>query len=391
MEEIILYFGIIAWERIRQRPQEIAWELSLKGKKVIYVNPPYSFIDFLINKFRKTDKKIDLRLKPKIKKISENLVIYYPPLLFPFPKIRLFAWLNFSIISWSLKRLFRHFISKIKILWLSFPNQKYLISKIKYKMLVYDIMDDYLALQHSNFIKKQLKSLHEFIIKKADYIIITSKELKKSNPLLKIKENVHLVPNAVSSRFLEKKNYPTPLELKNIKKPILGFVGYIGKWIDLDILTRFAQENPHISLVLIGPIFRDISRFKLKNIYFLGPKRHEHLPQYISHFDICLIPFIVNEITNKVNPVKLFEYLALEKPVIASETKELKKYKNYCHLYKNYDEFKKIINTLLIKNKIDKHKYKNLVIQNTWEKRAQKIIMFLKTNKKSQSIFCNSK
>src|SRR5690606_8955916 len=113
-------------------------------------------------------------------------------------------------------------------------------------------------------------------------------------------------------------------ELKNIPKPIIGYVGaLLSLRLAIDLMYSSAISNPDKSFVFIGPEDDEFAKSKLhelENVYFLG-KRHKNIvPAYVNHFDVCINPQIVNEVTIGNFPLKIVEYLSLGKPVVAIET-----------------------------------------------------------------------
>lgn len=372
-KKIIVYCGIINWNRIKQRPQYLAEELSKTDENlVIYVNPPYSFFDLLVSLLKLSPKKVTFSLNMEINKKNSNLYVISLPLMLPCHQFKISAYIN-SII---LKRILMKFlklmkIKKIDILWLSYPNQYYLSKFLNFGKLVYDIMDDYLIFQKSILLRKQLAWLHERIVQKADLVLVSSRELLKLLNTKISKGNILLISNAVDPKLFDHhRNYEIPQPLRSIKKPIIGFIGYIGNWIDIDLIYETAKEYKNLSFVIIGPVHRGISNYKLDNIHFLGEKKHCQLPSYVYFFDICIIPFVKNSITDKVNPVKLFEFLSMNKPVVARETKELDSYKKYCYLYKSPQEFKKLLSDILRGKRTKTEICKSFIDSNTWSNRV---------------------
>ena len=117
------------------------------------------------------------------------------------------------------------------------------------------------------------------------------------------------------------------------------------------------------------------------NIYFLGPKNYDILPNYASHFDVCTIPFLINDITQATSPLKLFEYMALGKPIVTTAMKECQKYESVM-IANNKENFVNLIDKALILNNEHNATYFNLLnkeaLENTWEEKAKIIIDLLK-------------
>ena len=111
---------------------------------------------------------------------------------------------------------------------------------------------------------------------------------------------------------------------------IVGYYGAMAKWMDYDLLKYVAAQLPDVDFVLIGKKYDDSFDASgvdaVSNIHFIGPVPYADLPQYAAKFDICSIPFVVNSITNATSPLKLFEYMALGKPVLTTAMQESAKY-----------------------------------------------------------------
>jgi glycosyltransferase involved in cell wall biosynthesis len=120
-----------------------------------------------------------------------------------------------------------------------------------------------------------------------------------------------------------------PEELKDIKHPVAGFVGGISDWVDVSLIAAAARQLPEVNFVLIGPVLADVSCFTgMDNVRLLGAKPYKNLPAYVRNFDVCLVPFKINKLTESVNPIKMFEYLAAGKPVISTPLPEVLAYRD---------------------------------------------------------------
>lgn len=375
----IVYFGVIDWYRIRQRPQHLAAGLSA-NHRVLYVSRESSLLDLLVRVAGISAKKAKYRyrLLPELEKIDDDLLVFSPPMMLPFgQQLSCIDGLNCRMMA----RLSRRYMAKAgfscDILWLSLPTHVEAIREFDAGLVIYDRMDNYPDFYESRR-RSRIEEKEEELLEKADIVLVTSSGLIP--PSLKGEGKVHLVPNAVdSSIFRESGSMKVPDVLRGIIRPIIGYVGYIGKWVDLEMVARVASRHPEWSFVFAGPIHRDVRQAeKLDNVHFPGMIAYEDVPGYIAAFDACIIPFVRNSITDRVNPVKLFEYVAMNRPVIAARTDELKRYEEYCHLYEDEYGLESLIESIVedggrtLREELDAS-MEEFVQANTWDGRVKQI------------------
>jgi UDP-galactopyranose mutase len=116
-----------------------------------------------------------------------------------------------------------------------------------------------------------------------------------------------------------------PFDQKNIPRPRLGFFGVIDERFDIELLDAVARSRPDWQFIVIGPVVKipPDSLPRHSNIHYLGPKKYEELPAYLSNWDIALLLFARNESTRFISPTKTPEYLAAGKPVISTSIQDV--------------------------------------------------------------------
>jgi UDP-galactopyranose mutase len=116
-----------------------------------------------------------------------------------------------------------------------------------------------------------------------------------------------------------------PLDQESIPHPRLGFFGVIDERFDIELLDAVARMRPDWQFIMIGPVVK-IQPDALPNhpnIHYLGAKKYEELPTYLSNWDIALLLFARNESTRFISPTKTPEYLAAGKPVISTSIQDV--------------------------------------------------------------------
>ncbi|MFC4821665.1 methyltransferase domain-containing protein [Dokdonella ginsengisoli] len=113
-------------------------------------------------------------------------------------------------------------------------------------------------------------------------------------------------------------------------KPIIGYFGAFAVWFDYELVARLASARPDYSILLLGWDYDgSLDRSGIKqypNVHVLGPIPYQELPDYARFFDVSTIPFLINDITESTSPIKLFEYMSLEHPIVTTNLPECRKY-----------------------------------------------------------------
>lgn len=121
-----------------------------------------------------------------------------------------------------------------------------------------------------------------------------------------------------------RESHPAPAEVAGRTRPIVGFVGSLTGWIDLELLAGIARARPHWTLLLVGPAgsadLRPLAA--LPNVIMPGLVPRDRLAPYLQIIDVALVPFRINELTRSASPLKLYEYLASGLPVVSSALPE---------------------------------------------------------------------
>jgi glycosyltransferase involved in cell wall biosynthesis len=172
---------------------------------------------------------------------------------------------------------------------------------------------------------------------KVDLIVGTSttivKRWNESN------EEAILVSNGADvTSFKEARNpgLSVPEDLRSIPEPRIGFVGFVDGRLDTKLYESLAALKPEWSFVIVGPFDEkklDLSRLRhMSNVYFLGKRTLAELPAYLKGFSVCTIPYIRNRLSDSIFPLKLFEYLAAGRQVVATALPDLQPFTRYIRI-----------------------------------------------------------
>ena len=359
---------IIDWNFRFQRPQQILSQFAHQGYRVFYATT--TFIEKRSPGFEKSD----LEDLIQIKRIKENI---YTLSLVSNSSLNLYRDSidreeDLRFLKWSIDILREKADIENLLLYVNLPFWYPLaesLSKESNTKVVYDCMD-----YHPGFSTNtdRMVGQEENLSKLADLVITSSQKLyqlhKRLNP------RSILVRNGTDFKHFSRLE-PRPLP-NNVKKPVIGYYGAISDWFDMDLVRKVALSRPDWSFVLIGHTFgANLDLIKgIQNIYLLGEKNYQELPGFLYHFDVCTIPFRLNELTEATNPVKVYEYLSAGKPVVATKLPELEEFSPFIYIAENHDDFIDKLEIALNENDNALRKKRvSFAEENGWDQRFAKI------------------
>ncbi len=313
----------------------------LKDSKVLYFDPPVTILAPL--KDRSALKRL-FAFRKEGEKVTDSVTVYAMPPVLPFyNRVRLVNRINQRILSSYVRgKMKLHGFSE-PVLWCYSPSSCDIVSEIPKRALVYDCVDRHSA--YKGMINPSVVDrMERDLAKGADLVFSTAAGLHET--LSGYNRNSVLVPNGAAYELFSKAaegGLKVPEELSGIEGKIFGFVGMLQECINYEWLEALAKKCPGSHLVFIGRKLPgvDLSRLgNYKNVHFLGLKKQEELPKYLSRFDVCLNPFRPGSLSKDVSPLKFYEYLATGKPVVtAPEPLQVLDYKDVVYLAESEDEF----------------------------------------------------
>ena len=367
----IVCFSLSRWDAPVSSPAaSLAKELSKKNR-VFYIEHPYSFKDYL------TEGKSAGEYE------DGNIHVITPPLVYPInflPEGKLYDWfsrLNQEIVL----RIFRKILKKYNIgeyIFINFFDPFFLRdvpADIRPVKFIYQCMDD---ISQEAYTKKHGVRLENEIVKNADVVLCTSRELTKIKSA--ISKNVHFHPNAADVELFKTAATDIlnrPQELSFNDKKIIGFTGSIEYRTDYELLYEVAKYHSDKILYLVGPVIGDEhTRYgltKLPNVVFAGAKKLHELPSYLQYFDCCIIPYKVNKLTASIYPLKINEYLAAGKPVVATHfSEDIFSFRDHAFIAETRDQFLRMIDIAIDENNLNKKVARVEAAQaNSWERRVE--------------------
>jgi glycosyltransferase involved in cell wall biosynthesis len=256
------------------------------------------------------------------------------------------------------------------------PNKVFLPALERMKRqgatIVYDLLDDWSTSLGASWYSPQAEMQ---ITQLADCLIATTADLAQHLEAQSGKR-VQVVPNAVNPRlFNPGRLYDRPPDLPATTKPLVLYSGALwGEWFDWTLLISLAKHFPQLSFVMIGD-YRGQCPESLPNLFFLGLKPQAALPAYLSCAQVTMIPWKINQVSQATSPLKVYEYLAMHKPVVAPDLAPLAGLP-YVFRSQNVDAFISNIETALHVG-VNSQEVDEFISRNTWQARVNQIIEWI--------------
>ena len=367
----VVCFSLSRWDAPISSPAtSLAKELS-KNNRVFYIEHPYSYKDYL--KEGKSYRKYN----------DGNIRVITPPLVYPInflPQGKLYSRLS-SLNNIILQKTLREILSENNIkeyIFINFSDPFFLRSipaDIKPVRFIYQCMDDFSEVDYT---ARHGVRLENEIVKNADVVLCTSRELTKIKSA--ISSNVHFHPNAADVELFKTaatEILNRPAGMYSGDKKIVGFTGSIEYRTDFELLYKAAEYHKDKIFYLVGPVSGNEhvrhGLTKLSNVVFTGPKQLRELPSYLQYFDCCIIPYKINKLTASIYPLKINEYLAAGKPVVATNfSEDIFSFRYNAYITSTDDEFIEAIDKSINENMINKKVARMEAAEiNSWEKRVE--------------------
>lgn len=273
-------------------------------------------------------------------------------------------------------------INKYDIAIIGYPLYfRYLIKKYKGKV-IYDCMDNHKALYP--YIKgvDKLCYFENSLIADSDAIIVTADKLRQKMKSLNYGDKTFLIRNGTNLNVMS-----SPRKAILEKRYKIGYFGTIAEWFDYDVLQQSVNEYQDIEYHLIGPVRKSI-RLNHDRLIMEGIVEHNKLLEKTKDYACFVMPFIVNDIVEWVDPVKLYEYIAMGKCIIAVQYEEIERFHDFIYTYSGTKEYLQLLGDLKREGFPPKYSAEQQIAflnNNSWKKRFELLDSVLESDKDTLS------
>ena len=370
--DIIILYGP-TWDHPAQLSKHHFTRLWSRDKKVLYIESPPNLLSYFTR--RKEFIRLLKRAKNGPKELIRNVWVTTFLYLIPYTgsKYIFGSEIINKINQFHIKNRLLGYINDLNlknpIIIISAAHALPLLKHFPNSLKIYHCSDDYTVIPT---FPKSFKNIEKKLIKSCDLVVTTADELLKSKS--RHAKDIISIPNGANISHFSKVQDNELLikdEIEGFKKPIVGYVGSIFQWLDLEWIAFAAHKLPNYNFIFIGPITIDISSLKnFDNIHFMGSRDYKELPSYIKAFDVAVIPFVIDEVTLKASPIKFYEYLASGLPIVSTKLPDLEDFKDLVYLAKNKEEYVEFLNSAVQNDSIELQKKRmDISLRFSWENR----------------------
>jgi glycosyltransferase involved in cell wall biosynthesis len=340
MNANLVVFSHLRWDFVYQRPQHLLSRLAQQGMNIIFIEEP----------FKTTAEPYLEEMHYNVEGSSGIKVIR------PHTNLDEFGFSNnqMSVMEPMIESLLKNTDLQGPVgVWFYTPQALPLIKTYLYDIVIFDVMDELSLFANA---PAELLEREAQLLKIADLVFTGGPSLWNSK--IKVRPDAFCIPSSVDAKHyspnnLDKLKVAAVEERyqKNIPKGNrIGFFGVIDERLDLELLAEVADADPHWHLIMAGPVVKidPATLPQRKNIHYLGKQEYADLPALVSTWDVCIMPFALNDATKFISPTKTLEYLAAFRPVVSTNIYDVKfLYSEAVEIGMNHQEFIKHIRTIL--------------------------------------------
>lgn len=210
---------------------------------------------------------------------------------------------------------------------------------VAFERTIVDIIDDQRKWQGKTDYMNKVAQNYIDVLNAADVVLANCDPVRKG--FADMRDDIRIVPNGTEV-FTPDRAFPVPEDLADLPRPIVGYVGNLRDRIDFDLIRNMALRHPEWSVVLIGSAHGALdvhALAEIPNIRLMGVRPYDEALNYIRNFDVAMMPHISNELTENMNPLKLYVYFALGVPVVTTEVANISDIGPYVSVATSHDDF----------------------------------------------------
>jgi glycosyltransferase involved in cell wall biosynthesis len=360
--------------------QQIMRRAAARGHEVLFVETSHFLGGHLLRLVREDARRSLLRRLLASEPVTPGITAAKAVNLAPWGhKLAPACRLNNALTARRLRRLVAA-LPQPAVGWLYDPCAAGLAARLDVAFTVYDCVDDYAEQTRGDARRRALVTAADRSAAGLSRVVFATSRTQQRR-LAALNANTHLVPNVGDHAHFApaaERSLAAP-EVLALPRPVIGFAGNMlpGK-VDFELLERLARARPEWTFLLVGPVpvpehVRTLRTFP--NVHMVGARPYGELPRYVAGFDVGLIPYVANDYTRSCFPLKLYEYLAAGKPVVATGLPELAEMEPDVVLAADDETLLAAVERgLAARSAADIARRTEIASRNTWETRATTLL-----------------
>lgn len=285
---------------------------------------------------------------------------------------------NAAFGRWAVRRAMRAVGFRRCISWFTVPHPGHLAGRLGDEFRVYYCTDDYSAFPGVD--EALIAARDRELSMRADLLFVATPALEAPKRALNPRTvfSPHGVDVALFRQALDA-DTEVPAAVRDLPRPVIGYIGSIHEWVDLDLLAWLAAERPQWSFLMVGHAATDVSALRaMPNVRFVGPQPYAELGRWSKAIDVALIPQRRNRWIANANPLKLREYLAAGRPVVSVRNPEIEKFSRWVRIADDRASFLAAIEASLLDRGRDAAEERVAAVAGqTWEHRVDSVVATL--------------
>jgi UDP-galactopyranose mutase len=358
----IIVFSHLRWDFVFQRPQQLMSRLAKKYQIVFLEEPVFH---------NGKAHCVHYEAAPNVLVVQPHTPISSPG----FHDDQLAA----------LTPLVPELISELKIedyiVWLYTPMALPLINQLQPKAIAYDCMDELTGFLNA---PRQLVQREHALLKAAN--VVFTGGISLYNARRDKHPAIHCLPSSVDAEHFSRaidRDIAHPAQ-QHLDGPRLGFFGVIDERLDLSLIAALADSHPEWQIAMVGPVVKipESSLPQRPNIHYFGQQAYEQLPHFLAGWDVCLLPFALNDATRYISPTKTLEYMAAELPIVSTPIKDVEEpYGHLVHIAADAEAFIAACETALNESPDRRQErlvgYRKVLSETSWDRTADTVARHL--------------
>jgi len=271
------------------------------------------------------------------------------------------------------------------VVWFYTPMALPLLQGLNPSLVVYDCMDELAAFKNP---PKQLLQRESALLNLADLVFTGGPSLYEAKK--DRHANAHCFSSSVDAKHFRQAldsaiSHP---DQAHVAGPRLGFYGVIDERFDTELVRQMAASHPEWQIVLVGPVVKiDPAELpRADNVHYMGQRNYDELPKFLAGWDLCLLPFAMNDSTKFISPTKVLEYMAAEKLSVSTPITDVKvPYGDVVAIASTADEYIAACERMLAESDAEKtrlvERMRDIVANTSWDKTASRMHELISTTK----------